>query len=49
MQAGQQLQAMLTRGLTPQFDTLYTPRQPGALENILTSAAPAAISSFIGG
>ncbi len=49
MQAGQQLQSLLTKGLTPQFDTLYTPRQPGFLENLATSALPAGIAALSGG
>lgn len=37
-QALQQLQSLLGAGLTPQFEQMYRPRQPGALEEFGTAA-----------
>ena len=44
-----QLRSLLGAGLAPQTDKLYTPRQPGLLEGLLTSAAPAGIAALTGG
>lgn len=49
----QQLQSLLGTGLTPRFETMYQPRQPGFFENLARGATPGlaqyGISSLLGG
>jgi len=40
LQHQQLLQQLLGIGLTPQFETMYTPRQPSFIGNLLSSLAP---------
>ena len=40
LEEGKLLQSLMGLGLTPQFENILSPRQPGLLENLLTGIAP---------